>query len=313
MNTIKTYENIFVYANLDAKCDISKEELQKGVYEYTFNLKWNEEEAKKSDLAGVEIRYVLPLTDVAHLWTPNARTKRFLDAEWRTKNQVMMTVGAPVACAFNENEKNRYTFASCETKKITSLEVGVDEHSASIFAKHKIALKQYTNKNEHTVKVLFIENEMMYNEALDYVRAWWEKVCDIVPMKVNDIAKMPVYSSWYNFHQHITDEKIEKECIRANEIGLKSIIVDDGWQTDDTNCGYAFCGDWEVTKNKIKDMKAHVDNVHKAGLKYILWFSIPFVGYKSKAWERFKDKIIYKIDRLSAGVLDPRYPDVREY
>ena len=60
-------------------------------------------------------------------------------------------------------------------------------------------------------------------------------------------------------------------------------------------------------------MKAHVENVHKAGLKYILWFSIPFVGYKSKAWERFKNKIIYKIDRLNAGVLDPRYPDVREY
>ena len=311
MNVIKKDEKVLVYANIESTCDIEKVSLGEKITEYTFSLKWNEDEAKKSDLNGVEIRYVLPLTDAAHLWTPNCRTKRIIDAEWRTKNQTMMTIGAPVACVFNEDEKNRYTFASSETKKITSLEVGVDEHTSSIFGKLKIGLKQYTNISEHKVKILLIENDMMYYEALDYVRAWWEK--DITPMAVPSIAKMPVYSSWYNFHQHITDEKIEKECILANELGLKSIIVDDGWQTDDTNCGYAFCGDWEVTPSKIKDMKTHVENVHKAGLKYILWFSIPFVGYKSKAWERFKNKIIYKIDRLNAGVLDPRYPDVREY
>ncbi|MBE7054289.1 MAG: alpha-galactosidase [Ruminococcaceae bacterium] len=311
MNVIKKDEKVLVYANIESTCDIEKVSLGEKITEYTFSLKWNEDEAKKSDLNGVEIRYVLPLTDAAHFWTPNCRTKRIIDAEWRTKNQTMMTIGAPVACVFNEDEKNRYTFASSETKKITSLEVGVDEHTSSIFGKLKIGLKQYTNISEHKVKILLIENDMMYYEALDYVRAWWEK--DITPMAVPSIAKMPVYSSWYNFHQHITDEKIEKECTLANELGLKSIIVDDGWQTDDTNCGYAFCGDWEVTPSKIKDMKTHVENVHKAGLKYILWFSIPFVGYKSKAWERFKNKIIYKIDRLNAGVLDPRYPDVREY
>ena len=30
---------------------------------------------------------------------------------------------------------------------------------------------------------------------------------------------------------------------------MESIIVDDGWQTDDNNRGYAYCGDWAVTPN----------------------------------------------------------------
>lgn len=90
-------------------------------------------------------------------------------------------------------------------------------------------------------------------------------------------------------------------------------MIDDGWQTDDNNGGYAYCGDWEVCKNKISDFAAHVERVHNMGLKYILWYSVPFVGSKSKNWDRFKDKILYFEDGISAGVLDPRYADVREF
>jgi len=44
-----------------------------------------------------------------------------------------------------------------------------------------------------------------------------------------------------------------------------------------------------------------------------LWYSVPFVGKKSDAWHRFEHKMLTVIDHLGAGVLDPRYPEVREY
>ena len=135
----------------------------------------------------------------------------------------------------------------------------------------------------------------------------------MTPAEVPDFAKDAMYSSWYSFHQDLTDKSIEKECEGAKKCGFKSIIVDDGWQTDVVGEGYSACGDWEVAQSKIPDMAEHVKRVHDIGLKYILWFSIPFVGYKSKNWDKFKNKILYKIDRLSAGILDPRYPDVREF
>ena len=37
-------------------------------------------------------------------------------------------------------------------------------------------------------------------------------------------------------------------------MGFKAAILDDGWQTDDTNRGYGYCGDWEVAEKKIKDI-----------------------------------------------------------
>lgn len=61
-------------------------------------------------------------------------------------------------------------------------------------------------------------------------------------------------------------------------------------------------------------MRAHVDRVHELGMKYILWYSVPFIGMYSQAWERFKDRLLYTMPGLmSTGVVDPRYPEVREY
>ena len=106
---------------------------------------------------------------------------------------------------------------------------------------------------------------------------------------------------------------MEAECARAAEMGMKNVIVDDGWQTVDNARGYAYCGDWEPAAEKIPDMAAHVARVHQLGLKYILWYSVPFVGKYSRAAKRFEGMTISYIDRLGAYTLDPRYPQVREY
>lgn len=122
-----------------------------------------------------------------------------------------------------------------------------------------------------------------------------------------------MYSTWYSFHQEITEHEIEKQCITAKELGCEAVIVDDGWQTADNNRGYAFCGDWKVSKERISNMKEHVKRVHDMGLKYLLWYSVPFVGIHSEAWNKFKNFILSYDEILKAGVLDPRYPEVREY
>jgi alpha-galactosidase len=89
--------------------------------------------------------------------------------------------------------------------------------------------------------------------------------------------------------------------------------VDDGWQTTSNERGYAFTGDWEPSLEKVPDMRAHVDRVHALGMKFLLWYSVPFVGIHSKAWERFSGMLLQEIERHGAGVLDPRFSEVREF
>ncbi len=48
-------------------------------------------------------------------------------------------------------------------------------------------------------------------------------------------------------------------------------------------------------------------------MKYVVWFSVPFVGVHSRAYEHFKGKYLYERKGLNTAVLDPRFPEVREY
>ena len=45
----------------------------------------------------------------------------------------------------------------------------------------------------------------------------------------------------------------------------------------------------------------------------MLWYAVPFVGKNAKAAARFKDKSLRFDERLGTYVLDPRYPEVRQY
>lgn len=133
----------------------------------------------------------------------------------------------------------------------------------------------------------------------------------LAPSPVPPEAKQAMYSSWYSFHQATVAGEIEAECAEAAALGMGSVIVDDGCKAEDGSRGYAYCGDWQVAEGKIPDMAAPCGRVHALGMKYLLWYSVPFMGYRSKGFPAFEDKLLCKLDRMQAGVLDPRYPQVR--
>ena len=133
------------------------------------------------------------------------------------------------------------------------------------------------------------------------------------PAGVPESARLPMYSTWYSFHQDLDPGRIEEQCRLAKELGCEAVIVDDGWQTTSNERCYAYTGDWEPTPEKVPDMRAYVDRVHALGMKVLLWYSVPFVGRHSKAWERFSGMLLEEIERLGASVLDPRFPELREF
>jgi alpha-galactosidase len=120
-----------------------------------------------------------------------------------------------------------------------------------------------------------------------------------------------MYSTWYSFHQNLNADDVVDECRIAIKLGFDAVIVDDGWQTLDSQRGYAFTGDWEPVR--IPDMKDFVQRVHDLGMKFLLWYSLPFVGENSKNHGRFKGKYLTYWEGQGTYVLDPRYPEVREF
>ena len=312
MQQLQTFENLTISSNAALTVEIDKAEPEKEVYEYTFLFSLPDAECLPDDARAI-LLWTLPCVDVQYMWHPNCRTRRVLDGNWRLNLSSALTASAPVAILFNSADQNRYTFALDEVKKVTGVNLGIRDSDNTVTAEISLPLNQFAGQSSYSLRVRADFRPIPYYQALEDTRLWWEERLQLHPMPVPETAGIPMYSSWYNFHQAISDRVLEEECALAAGLGMKAIIVDDGWQTSDTHCGYGYTGDWEACREKIADMRAHVARVHQTGLKYILWYSVPYVGYFSKNWERFQNKLLCKVERSSCGVLDPRYPEVRDF
>ncbi|UKS27151.1 alpha-galactosidase [Paenibacillus sp. HWE-109] len=261
----------------------------------------------------IELVWFHPGIDIQGSWYPSAYRSKRLRVDWEDGVVSKSTYSAPVFSLFNVLGSNRLTFAFSDALNSVALSAGVNEETATFRCGVKLFVEPIAPLSVYEATLRLDSREVPYYESLNDVQKWWATLPGYTPAVVPESAKLPMYSTWYSFHQQFTSEGIEQECRLAKQIGCEAVIVDDGWQTSDHTRGYAFCGDWEVCAEKIPDMRSHVASVHRMGLKYLLWYSVPFVGFKSRNWERFKTKMLKTVDSLQTGVLDPRYPDVRDF
>ncbi|MCU6711223.1 alpha-galactosidase [Paenibacillus sp. J5C_2022] len=261
----------------------------------------------------VEIEWYHPIVDIFAFWHPALyRNKRFY-VDWEKGFSSKSSSFAPVCSLFSRSGRNRLTFAFSDAMNTVELKAGVNEESASFICSVKLFSEPCSPINRYEGTLYIDMRDMPYYDSLNEVGQWWAELPDYTPAPVPDAARLPMYSTWYSFHQQLSPAEIEEQCRLSKPLGCDSVIVDDGWQTEDNARGYAYCGDWEVCVDKMGDMRAHVERVQQMGVKYMLWYSVPYVGIHSKAWSRFEHKLLKFLPQAGAGVLDPRYPEVRSY
>lgn len=261
----------------------------------------------------ITVDFTFPMLDICGRWFPTCSFDRSVKADWFPGTESMTSISAPVICFYNQDGENKHTIALSEIKQKITMKYGVHEEDGTMMCRTEIVLPKGLFPKEYQLKIWESVNSEPYWNTLCNVNRWWEENLGLNFMEVSDVARQPLYSFWYSKHQQVDAENIERESLLAAKMGFTTIIVDDGWQTDDSNRGYAFCGDWEPSANKFSDFAAHVRKVQSMGLKYMMWFSVPYLGKNTKTWDRFQDKVLCYDEFQQAGVLDLRYPEVREY
>jgi len=235
----------------------------------------------------------------------------------RPRVQTAAARNAPAWTIFDYAGNNRLAFAVSDAINTYELSTRHAEETAELTCCIEFFIDPVPPLTEYQTTVRFDSRALKYWDVLQGVSDWWAAMPEYKPAEVPEAARQPFYSTWYSYHLDITPEAIENECKLAKELGMDAVIVDDGWQTEVKHRGYAYCGDWEPAPGKFPDMRAHVDAVHKLGMKYLLWYSVPFVGIHTKAYETFKDKFLSgpkgEGETREWFTLDPRFPDVREY
>ena len=306
MSTKFNWNEIQIDVNLDARVAVS--EAAPG--RTAIHVEWDEmTEAKPV----AEIKWQMPLVDIQHTWHPRCGKNRGMNVDWNYGNVSRLASSAPAFVFFNAAGRSRLAMALSDVFTEINVLAGVREEDGMLIFRVTIPLDATGLTHAYDVTIYCDFADVTFAEAVRGISAWWEGDCGLKPMAVPEEARQPMYSTWYSYHQATIAADMEAECAEAAKLGMKTVIVDDGWQTDDGNRGYGFCGDWKVTPNKIPDMAQHVKNIHALGMKYMLWYSVPFIGEWSESWKRFENKLSSRYEDLHCGVLDPRYPECRQF
>ncbi|MBQ3020133.1 MAG: alpha-galactosidase [Clostridia bacterium] len=130
--------------------------------------------------------------------------------------------------------------------------------------------------------------------------------------------KRPILiNSWEAAYFDINSEKLLDFARTAKEIGIELLVMDDGWfghRNDDTTS----LGDWFVNKEKFPNgLTPFIDEVHKIGLKFGIWFEPEMISPDSEFFKEHPDYCVHATGRepllgRAQYVLDVSRADVRD-
>lgn len=267
------------------------------------------ESAKPAVLPAFKLKWRVPAIDIAGHWVSDSLARKH--DHYRARVQSRAVQHAPLLTYLNQGDRNRFSVALSDAMNPSFLRGVIREEDAFFDMDLSLFEKKTPPTTRYELTLRFDTRPVMYEAALRDTARWWASMVEYQPAPVPDAARVPLYSTWYSYHQNIAADAIVAECRLGGELGLGGVIVDDGWQTLDGNRGYAYTGDWKP--ERIPEMKEFVERVHALGQKFLLWYSVPMAGEKSAMIADFRDKTLYFHEGFGAYVLDPRYPEVRGY
>ena len=263
----------------------------------------------------VFVEWNFSASDCVSTWNPSLLDIHGLAFEWgKLAVKSRLASWMPVQELISKDGKNKLCIAVSDVDTPISIKTGLREEDATVACEIEFFTLPTSPIDKYSAVIRLDMRDIPYYDSICETADWWENECGYEAAYVPEEAKMPMDSLWYSFHQMLDKEEILKECRASKEIGLETVIIDDGWQTDDNNRGYAYCGDWKVAPKKMGDMAELIKDIHGIGMKVILWYSVPFMGIYTEKYKEFEGMFLECSgdDKTFFG-LDPRYKKVREY
>ena len=280
---------------------------KEGIVIYDFEINNN----KNGYIEPITLQWKIPAINVKGVWKPTTDFAKRIQADWELDHmESRISIDSPVISLFGNNDENVLTFACANAIDKLEMNARIREEDNYFYCHITFFSEQEYKFKKFKTHLRLDYRNILFSNALMDVSQWWETFEVLKPAYVPAIAKEPLYSTWYQFHQDLDIPTLLKECKIASSIGYKAIIIDDGWQTNDNNRGYDYTGDWQP--DRIPEMAPFVSSIHNLDMKVALWYSVPFCGKKSKAYKKFKGKFLTE-DHRWAPVFDPRYPEIRAY
>lgn len=109
-----------------------------------------------------------------------------------------------------------------------------------------------------------------------------------------------VINTWEAMYFNIDEEIIYRYAEKAKELGIDTVVIDDGWfgSRNDDSQGL---GDWFVNTTKFKNgLKDFSDRIHALGLRLGIWIEPEMINPKSELFQKHPEWVLQCKDRPSS-------------
>ena len=243
--------------------------------------------AKPGDRLTVETR--LPIVDVQGYWLP--RMKRpSLKLDWRIHLDTAAHKDFPFIAFFNQGHVNRLSIGVTGTEEVVLLSAEQDQSTCT----YRIAFEIVLGGKAQALRVAADRTDGPWTESLAWYRA---QARPQGAPQYSAAAWEPVFCTWYACHAAVHQDWTEANARIAADLGFKTLIVDDGWCTNEDKAvspatlldWYAEIGEWEAAPRKFPDFPGHVRRVKELGLRYLLWVAPLMIGVRTATFARHGD------------------------
>lgn len=267
---------------------------------------------KKIQPQKVSMRFTQAALGADGVWTACGGLNRMLKPDWKpfTINARSVTE-YPVLAVVSFDDTNVCTLSVKDSEKPCSIKAGYREEGSVLVYEVEWFFDVVEEMESYETELSIDFRPVHFAKTVGVIQEWFARQYDLKPAP--EAAFKPAFSTWYCFHQKVYREKLLAECREARKLGLETVILDDGWQTEDNSRGYGYSGDYLPAKAKVGDIRTLTEEIHAIGMKSMLWFSLAFSGDFAKGTEKFGNMSLYHSDDLKAYVVDPRFKEVREH
>ena len=292
----------------DTDISFSLVERREGISVYRLFFKWPEAHSPKQ----ITLTYEIPCRNTYYVWDPIEK-KRSIPFGRSQVTDSRLGSGMPLKALVSRESKNAHTISVSDVKTPIALTMASFKFYEGII---KIGVELFTSltdaRDTYETFIRIDERQVDLDDVLYGARDWFDSL-GYTNSHIPSEATLPMYSTWYSYGQDVCADDVVKECEVAAGLGMKAVILDDGWQLDGDGKIYGFCGDWNPVERKFPDMKGLSQKIHDLGMKIMLWYSVPFIGFYSNNYKHFEGKYLRPFERANCAVLDPRYKEVRDF
>jgi len=157
-----------------------------------------------------KVKWNIPSLDIYQYWNSNIKTDKVTyygnDLRSRASSQV------PLISYMNSGDQNRFTLALSDALNKINTYSWLREEDSKFYFSIELFSEPHHKIKEYELEFRIDRREIPFYQAVKECTEWWAGMENYKPASVPDLARMPMYSTWYSFHQNLDVEEVIKEC-----------------------------------------------------------------------------------------------------